>query len=446
MSPELAELATSAGVQVLLRHLPGARAPGRPRGRGRGVGGPRGPDREPGGGGGGRWPPRRAEGRTRRLDPVVVHRTDAGKDTTVALGGTFDPARAWVTLRHEHGASAAARVSEVAPGSGGAISLRAFAGGRLAAGYHQLVLEVGGREEEALVISAPRCPPARRSWGLFLPLYALRTEGDWGVGSYPDLAELGRFTGAAGGSFVGTLPLYPGFLGDPADPSPYRPVTRLGYNELYVDPAAIHELAGAPEARRVLESDGFSGRVRAAHDSQLVPYEALAVLRRRVLEPLARRPRRRRRAGAVRRDHPELVAYAAFRAAGERHGQDWRPCGPPGGRRGTDAVLGDPAARYHLCAQWLAHRQLAEAAGARPSLRRPPGRGRTPTGSTRSSSLRCSRPGPAAAHRRTPSSPAGRTGRSRPAPGGHPRAALPPPHRCAAGGPRPREPCSAWTT
>jgi 4-alpha-glucanotransferase len=304
---------------------------------------------------------RRAERRA-RLEPVIVHRTDTGVDTPVAIGDLPDPKRAWVTLRHEQGWTVHARVSEVTRGPGGSISLEALAGGAVLPGYHELALEADGREEAALLIAAPRCPAARRGWGVFLPLYAVRTEADWGAGSYPDLAELGRFAGAAGASFVGTLPLYPGFLGEPADPSPYRPVTRLGYNELYVDVAAVAELADAPGARRVLQSERFVERVRAAHDAELVPYEELAVLRREVLQPLADALVGDVGLRSFAADHPELVAYAGFRSAGERHGRDWRRWPSAAAETGTDAVLADAAARYHLCAQWLAHTQLAKAA------------------------------------------------------------------------------------
>ena len=80
-----------------------------------------------------------------------------------------------------------------------------------------------GRSASALLIAAPRCPPAARGWGPFLPLHALRTEEDWGVGSYADMAELGRWVRRLGGAMVGALPLYPAFLDPPADPSPYLP-------------------------------------------------------------------------------------------------------------------------------------------------------------------------------------------------------------------------------
>ncbi len=311
-----------------------------------------------------------AERARRRLSPVLVRRSPDHEDRAIALSGPVDPDRAWLTLEREDGGRVRARVSEVlAPGPHPGVSLARLTGSELTFGYHQLVLEESGRQDRALLVSAPRCPVPRRSWGVFLPLYALRSTSGWGIGGYGDLAELGRLAATAGGSLVGTLPLHPVFLDGPADPSPYLPVTRLGYSELYVDPAAVPELAEMPEAQRVIGSEDFLEALRAAREARSVPYELVAELQRRVFQPLAdaviEGPWRTDLRGFA-DSHPELVAYARFRAAGERYGRDWRrwPTSPPA-EPGAESPL-DAAARYHLCAQWLAWRQLAEAGQATP--------------------------------------------------------------------------------
>ena len=67
----------------------------------------------------------------------------------------------------------------------------------LPAGYHRLTIE--GLPGETLVIAAPaRCyrPAALaeggRIWGPAVQLYALRSERNWGVGDFGDLAKIGR--------------------------------------------------------------------------------------------------------------------------------------------------------------------------------------------------------------------------------------------------------------
>jgi 4-alpha-glucanotransferase len=234
-------------------------------------------------------------------------------------------------------------------------------------GYHRVIVEWPGSETTALLIAAPRCPTPARGWGAFLPLHALRTDDDWGVGSYRDMADLGAWIGDMGGSMVGALPLYPAFLDPPADPSPYLPVSRLAYNEIFIDPTSLPELAKAPEARRLLASDAFRRRLSAAHQSSLVDYGEVSHLRRQVLEPmadalLAGGSARRSEFRAFFDEHPELLAYARFRAAGDRLGRRG------GGRLGGDEDLAvtEPTLHYHQYAQWAAAQQLALAADCTP--------------------------------------------------------------------------------
>ena len=77
--------------------------------------------------------------------------------------------------------------------------------------------------------STPSGPSTTAAWA------AITTSGD-----------LARWVGDQGGALVGTLPLYPVFLDEPVDPSPYRPVTKLGLNEIHIDPTGLPELAIAP--------------------------------------------------------------------------------------------------------------------------------------------------------------------------------------------------------
>ena len=156
---------------------------------------------------------------------------------------------------------------------------------------------------------------------------------------------------------VGALPLYPAFLDPPADPSPYLPVSRLAYNEVFVDPTALPELAAAPEARRLLASDEFRRRLAVAHSAaSLVDYEEVSRLRRQVLAPMAAallggpRPRRRRVLRLRRRRTPSCWPTPAS--------------GPPatGSAARVPALVradeaeraGSDASAYHLYAQWAA--------------------------------------------------------------------------------------------
>ena len=97
----------------------------------------------------------------------------------------------------------------------------AWDGGRegLDPGYHREVVEEDGAEFERLVISAPtrsfRADEDEFALTAFLPLYALRTANDWGVGSFTDLGRLRAFAAERGIDGVATLPLTAAFLDDP---------------------------------------------------------------------------------------------------------------------------------------------------------------------------------------------------------------------------------------
>ncbi len=298
----------------------------------------------------------------RRLEPVVVHRIGRQEPVSATLRHESELRSSWLALELEDGTTnrcelvSAITGYERGPGNVQQVrvqlDLDAISESPVPPGYHRLSLEWSDGVESARVLAAPNCPCGPRQWAAFLPLHALRTEEDWGVGTYPDLARLAGWVSSLGGGLVGTLPLYPAYLEPPGDPSPYLPVSRLAYNELFVDLTAL------PEYRETIDErtgGDLAGRLVPLRSSAAVEYEEIAALKRPLLEALAevvhsgRYPDRRQGLDAFAVAHPELVAYAHFRAEQERPSPGADP---------------DPSvARYHLYAQWVAWEQLA-AAGA----------------------------------------------------------------------------------
>jgi len=237
-------------------------------------------------------------------------------------------------------------------------------------GYHRLALEFAdGESASTTVIAAPRRAwmprgTSTRWWGTFLPLYALSSERGWGAGHLGDLAELLQWTNAAGGHFTGTLPLLAAFLDEPYEISPYRPVSRLFWNEFYLDVTALPEFQRSAAAQALVASPEFQAELHRGRDERLVDYRTGMRLRRQVLELLAREcwempSHRRDQLETWRAAHPEAERYARFRATVERQQAGWQAW--PDTLRTSDLREADPAAtRYHLYVQWAMEMQLAQ--------------------------------------------------------------------------------------
>lgn len=234
-------------------------------------------------------------------------------------------------------------------------------------GYHRLRLRIANLHLESRIFSAPprAYAPAveTKRWGIFCPLYALRSQRSWGAGDFGDLVDLIEFTAKLNGRAVATLPLLAGFLNEPFNPSPYAPVSRLFWNEFFLDIEAIPELQRSPSARALLQSEEFRRDLEALRAQPLVDYRKGMALKRRVLAELCHSLRRVRSARKENFEefvaaHPAARDYAAFRAKVEREGKtwsQWEPASREGELKPQDYDRG--ARDYHLYVQWLCAEQ-----------------------------------------------------------------------------------------
>ena len=238
----------------------------------------------------------------------------------------------------------------------------------LPSGYHSLKLQRAERTWESLVISAPLkafdpIKPGDKSWGLFLPLYSLHSTSSWGAGDYGDLARMSTWTASNGGGLVATLPLLPSFVSVKSGQSPYLPISKLFWNEFFVDVNQLVALSQSQEARRLVQSEEFREKLAALKTSPQVDHAEVWSLKSRVLAVLAEdffaagldgRPDFQQ----FLRDKP-VADYACFRAAAELHGADWRLW--PEQMRQRKLVEGDFDPRRQRCflyAQWQAELQM----------------------------------------------------------------------------------------
>ncbi|MBI2871442.1 MAG: 4-alpha-glucanotransferase [Candidatus Omnitrophica bacterium] len=242
---------------------------------------------------------------------------------------------------------------------------------KLPLGYHKLRVELGGASFTSLVISAPRrawaphTQNSKRMWGAFLPLYSLRTGESWGSGDFSDLRRLIGWVGELGGNFAATLPIFAAFLDEPFEPSPYSPVSRLFWNEFYLDVKQVPELLTSPRAQTLVRSQDFQNELGVLGRSGEVDYRGGMALKRRVLSELAQsffedKPRERFEAfRSFLSARPEVEEYARFRAVCEKTLKPWTAW-PERLKHGApeEADYHDAHFQYHCYVQWLAEEAL----------------------------------------------------------------------------------------
>ncbi|MDQ6618140.1 MAG: malto-oligosyltrehalose synthase [Pseudomonadota bacterium] len=165
----------------------------------------------------------------------------------------------------------------------------------LPGGYHRLTLMHAERVlgTSVLIVAPAACyQPATlaaggRIFGPGVQLYAVRSDRNWGIGDFTDLASIVEQWAAQGAAIVGTNPLHALFPHDPSRASPYSPSSRLFLNTLYLDVEAIADFAHCKEARTRVQSSEFQERLRELRAKGCVDYHGVAQAKREILRLLA---------------------------------------------------------------------------------------------------------------------------------------------------------------
>jgi 4-alpha-glucanotransferase len=268
-------------------------------------------------------------------------------------------------------------------------------------GYHDLTLkvQVDGREEtgQTLIVAAPAqvyLPESlageRRFWGLNVPLYALRSESNWGLGDFGDLACLVDWAASLGAAFVGVNPLHAPAPRPSHEPSPYAPTSRLFLNFAYLELEQVPELAACPEARALLARREWQRALARLRAGEFVNYQKVWRLKERLLRLLfqtfreqngsleaPRGPRGREFALFCALSGEPLVRFGQFCVLAQHFRQaEWRRWPPAYQHPDSPAVAAftrehPEEVAFHQYVQWLAATQL-EQAGAQARRHRLP--------------------------------------------------------------------------
>lgn len=213
-------------------------------------------------------------------------------------------------------------------------------------GYYQLC---SGQHTQALAVTPARCFTVAdalqvvepRVWGVAAQVYALRREGDGGVGDSRAVAQLATHVARHGGQALALSPLH---ALPPDAASPYYPSHRAFLNWMLADPAQV---LGEDLVRLTLADAGLDSAWQAAQAATLIDWSAATRLRHALWHGLHARLSTFPRGlqddlrKFVQDGGDALHAHASFMA---RH-----DAAAARQRAGNDVA-------FELFAQWLAHR------------------------------------------------------------------------------------------
>jgi 4-alpha-glucanotransferase len=214
--------------------------------------------------------------------------------------------------------------------------------------------------------------------GVTIPLFSVRTRGDWGIGQITDLPACAAFFAKAGQRLVQVLPTHE--LAD-GETSPYGALSAFALDPIYIDVEAVAEV----DAGLVDDVLGQAGHADLARVRQLprVDYATVRALKRKVLHAAfvrfcerEKNPTSGSRRAAfdtfIEREAAWLrdyALYAALRASHAGYGWSTWPAAEKdrapevlaiGASPSDDGALGTPVLEQ-MYLQWIAHEQWHEA-------------------------------------------------------------------------------------
>ncbi|USI27070.1 4-alpha-glucanotransferase [Alteromonas macleodii] len=150
-------------------------------------------------------------------------------------------------------------------------------------GYHDVALSADDDEfaRSRLIVAPEACytpneiKEGKKIWGLSVQLYCVRSEKNWGIGDFSDLALLIEKAAGVGADFIGLNPIHALYPANPNACSPYGPSSRRWLNYLYIDVTAIDGYDDA-SVQAVVSCDEFKATLEHARNVEHVDYEAVA--------------------------------------------------------------------------------------------------------------------------------------------------------------------------
>ncbi|HSN71474.1 MAG TPA: 4-alpha-glucanotransferase [Steroidobacteraceae bacterium] len=331
----------------------------------------------------------------RPLRPVYV--VDASGPISVYVTVPDDPGCTglkWnLTLadgRRRHGSREIARLEQIGTGQVDGeryARIKLELPGSLPPGHHRLSVRIADRPVArcALIAAPPHChgpgpDSGLRHWGLTVQLYTLRSQQNWGIGDFADLADLVELVAPLGCAVIGLNPLHAMMPANPAHCSPYSPSSRQFLNVLYVSVPRVEDYAECPDVQARVESAEFQSLLAELRATERVDYPQVAAAKLEMLRLLYASFESRHVAAASERGQEFLAwveargeplrrhaLYDALDAHFRAQSADywgwpvWPEAYRDPGSSAVRAFASEQASevRFYLYLQWLAETQLA---------------------------------------------------------------------------------------
>ena len=150
-------------------------------------------------------------------------------------------------------------------------------------GYHDVTLSADNDQlgTSRIIVAPHACytpseiQQGKKTWGLSVQLYCVRSEKNWGIGDFSDLALLVEKAAAVGADFVGLNPIHALYPANPNACSPYGPSSRRWLNYLYIDVTAVDGYESDP-VQDIVNNETFKKTLEHARNEDYVDYEAVA--------------------------------------------------------------------------------------------------------------------------------------------------------------------------
>lgn len=159
-------------------------------------------------------------------------------------------------------------------------------------GYYQLQLSTTSQSYAVRILVSPRMafqPPVlqhKKVWGINVQLYSLRSQNNWGMGDFSDLAYLIEQSAKRGADYVGINPLHLSYPAVPEWASPYSSSSRRWLNFLYLAIPDLPEFKRCKTVQNWFNSEAIQAQILSLRERDTVDYSEIYALKLTALEQL----------------------------------------------------------------------------------------------------------------------------------------------------------------